>query len=189
MNTEQTSKRLHTYIYQIRRVMKNFDIEKGVLYENKSYRLASKRVKSDIEKFENIIKESTKNNIDDKVNCLEEAIHLYRSEYLKGFYSQWVIDERRRLEQIYLLSLERLSKIYIEAKEYNRAVDYLHIMIKTDPLLEKAHEMLMIVYKKMDNRIAVIHQYESFYQTLKSELGIEPKSEMKDLYSKLLKEK
>lgn len=189
MDPQQTSKWLHTYIYQIRSVMKNLGIGKSLIYKNKGYCLEAKGISSDVDKFENMIKESTKKNTEDKIKCLENAICLYLGEYLEECYNQWVIDERQRLEQIYLLTLENLSKEYIEAKAYSRAVDCLHIMLKADPLLEKAHEMLMITYEKMNYRIAAIHQYEAFYQMLKSQLGIEPKIEMKNLYNRLLEEK
>lgn len=186
MDPEQTSKWLHTYIYQIRKVLKNFGIRKGLIYEHKGYRLESQRVVCDVDKFEYIINNYQLEEKENQLKYLIKAINLYRGEYLEGCYSKWIIEEKHRLEGLYLLALERLAERYIEDKEYHQAVDCLNKMLKTAPLLEKAHEMLMIIYEKMGDRIAAITQYENFHQTIKSELGIEPRTQMKALYNKLM---
>lgn len=190
MDPEQTSIWLHTYIYQIRKVMKKFGIEKGLLYKNKGYSLVSKGIISDVDKFKNIVNQAMMKKVkQQQVKYLEEAIALYKGDYLEGCYNKWIMEEKQHLEGIYLLVLERLVKIYIEDKKYNNAVECLERMIKTNPLLEKAHEMLITIYEKMGNRIAAINQYEAYCGILKNELGIEPKIEIKDLYKKLMADK
>lgn len=187
MNPEQTSVWLHTYIYQIRNVLKKVGIKKGLVYENKGYSLISKGIIDDVYKFKKLIKNSKKcERMQDKIEYLKQAISLYKGDYLEGFYNKWIVEEKYYLEEIYISSLEHLAKIYIENKEYKKAVKYLEKMLKKDPLLEKAHEMLIMIYDKTGNRIAGINQYENYCEVLKNELGIEPKIEIKNLYEKFI---
>ncbi len=185
MDPEQTSKWLYTYIYQIRNAMKIYGIENGLIYKNKGYCLVTNNISSDVNEFENLIDSSMIEEMETSIECLKKAILLYKGEYLDGFYNDWIVDEKNRLENLYQSALERLSKIYMEVKEYKLALKYLIMILKKDPLSENAHEMLMIAYERMGDRMALINQYEVYCKTLKDELGVEPKKEMKDLFYKL----
>lgn len=189
MDPEQTSKWLYTYIYQIRNAMKLYGIENGLIYKNKGYCLETNNISSDVNEFENLIDNSMTEEMEISIECLKKAILLYRGEYLDGFYNDWIVDEKNRLENLYQSALESLSKIYVKVKEYGLAVKYLIMILKKDPLSENAHEMLMIAYEKMGDRRALINQYEVYCKTLKDELGVGPKKEMKNLFYKLTAEK
>lgn len=189
MDPEQTAKWLYTYIYQIRSVLKKYGVENGLIYKNKGYYLETYDINSDIDEFENLIDSSMTEGTEFAIECLKKAVTLYRGEYLEGFYNDWIMEEKNCFESLYLSALERLSKIYIKTKEYGLAEKYLLMILKKDPLSENAHEMLMITYEKMGDRMAMINEYESYCKIIKNELGIGPKKEMMDLFHKITKEK
>lgn len=186
MGPYKTSKRLHTYIYQIRSVLKKLGLKSGLIYKDKGYKLKKNVISSDVEEFENLINEASEKGFSGRVKCLEKAVKLYGGDYMEGFYSQWIIDERMDLEKKYLWALELLAKTYMDEKDYSRAAECLNLMLSKDPLLEEGHEMLISAYEKSGNRIAAIQQYEAFCKTLQYELGIEPKPHIKDLYSRFI---
>lgn len=189
MNPEQTTKWLHTYVYQIRSAMKKFGMKDNLVYKNKAYSLKATGINSDADRFETFIHHSMTEENDHSIECLAKAILLYRGEYLEGWYNKWIMEEKNRLEHIYLTALERLSGLYMEEEEYSYAVNCLLLILKTNPLSENAHEMLINIYEKTGNRMAIINQYEEYCRIIKNELGIEPKEEIKDLYDKYKKDK
>lgn len=184
MNPVQTSTWLHTYIYQIRSVLKKYGLDQGLNYKNKGYCLDSKGKSSDVKQFEKLLTHAMVERIDYPSEYLKKAIQFYRGEFLQGFYNTWIVEEKNRLERLYLTILERLSKIHIEAKEYPDAMVYLRMLLKLDPLSEYAHEMLMRIYEKTGDRTSVINHFKAYYKTLNDELGIEPKKEIKALYNR-----
>jgi two-component SAPR family response regulator len=188
MDPEKTSVALHSYIYQVRKVLKTLGLEKILVYKNKGYGLMSETIISDVQQFERLLEESVENEKGKVIHCLEEAVQLYQGEYLEGCYNQWIIEEKQRLEERYILAMKRLAYLYSERKEDHQALKCLNKIIKINPLLEEVHERLMIIYENMGNRIAAIHQYESFYHILEREMGIKPKAEMTLYYNRILKE-
>src|SRR5579872_4041725 len=48
----------------------------------------------------------------EQIRCFSEASSLYRGDLLPGFYQDWVLAERRRLEEVYRDVLRRLIRAY-----------------------------------------------------------------------------
>ncbi len=187
MDPKKTSTWLHTYIYQIRKVMKKLGIKKGLIYKNGGYSLKRKGIKIDINEFENLFNYSMIEGIINPIEYLEKAISLYGGEYLEGLDNEWIVKENNRLQYIYIYALERLAKLHMEEKEYTDAINYLNIILEKNPLLEKAHKMLIVIFERIGDRIAAINHYENYCRILKNELGIEPRKEMESLYYNLIK--
>lgn len=186
MDPQQTSVRLHTYIYQIRTILKKSGIDKGLIYKDKAYCLKREGICSDVDEFEGLFKDAMRQSKGNQVETLEKAIRLYKGEYLEGYYNGWILAEKERLECIFIKMIERLAERYMEKNEYKQAIHYLQMLLEIDPLLEKTHEMLMTAYKNSNDRIAAVKQYENYCNILEHELGIEPKKEMKRLYEQIL---
>lgn len=186
MDPEQTTKWLHTYVYQIRSVLKSYGIKNGLIYKNHSYCLKIEEIDCDVDQFELLIHSCAEDTTERYIQKLEKIISLYKGEYLTGFYNNWILEERNRLEGLFLVTLEKISQKYMEIQDYKSAIDYWNRMLEVDRLLEHAHKNLMFCYEKMDDRISWIKQYQRYFDILKTELSIEPKKEMKDLYKKML---
>jgi DNA-binding SARP family transcriptional activator len=146
----------------------------------------------DVEAFENQITQALKEPVHaikfEEASRLENVLKLYRGELLEGFYDDWVLVERDRLNGMYFSCLEYLMQFHDYHKSYENAIQYGIQILNKDPLREEIHRELMNLYMKNKNRIQAIRQYECCRKLLKEELGVEPMDETKYLYRKVVKQ-
>ena len=133
----------------------------------------------DIQTFEVLIEK-------DDVASLEEAIGLYRGEFLEGFYDDWVINTRYRLEAAYFDALARLMGLQAKGGKYQTCLNTALRLIELDPLREDAHRYAMRSFACLGQSSKALAQYNHCRQVLKNELGIEPTTETSDLYQDIL---
>jgi len=110
------------------------------------------------------------------------AIELYRGDLLQGWYQDWCMEERERLRQIYLETLDALIAACESQRDVNSGVAYAIRALHSDPARECTHRALMRLYCLSGDRAGAVRQYEQCEKTLGTELGIEPDDETKALY-------
>jgi DNA-binding SARP family transcriptional activator len=77
------------------------------------------------------------------VEVLEEAVQLYRGDLLEGWYQDWCLYERERLQNIYLDMLDKLMA-YCEAHQrYEAGAEYGTEILRCDRARERTHWRLM----------------------------------------------
>lgn len=111
-----------------------------------------------------------------------QAVELYRGDLLQGWYQDWCLEERERLRQIYLETLDALVAACESNHDVNAGVEYAVRALHTDPARECTHRALMRLYCLSGDRAAAVRQYEQCEKILRTELGIEPDDETKALY-------
>ncbi|HZI89443.1 MAG TPA: bacterial transcriptional activator domain-containing protein, partial [Candidatus Polarisedimenticolia bacterium] len=112
---------------------------------------------------------------------LVQAIELYRGDLLQGWYQDWCLEERDRLRQIYLETLDALVAACEDDREWNAGVAYAGRALHADPARECTHRALMRIYCAQGDRASALRQYDRCVEALKTELGIGPDAETKEL--------
>jgi len=120
------------------------------------------------------------------VRELQQALDLYRGEFLAGFYDDWVISERYRLEALFLEGLARLLEAYQARGEHEEALTCAHRLLRQDPLREDVHRQAMRLYVQLGQPVAALQQYYRCREVLREEIGIEPAPETTALAQELL---
>jgi DNA-binding SARP family transcriptional activator len=115
------------------------------------------------------------------VKRLSQAVELYQGEFLQGWYQEWCLEERERLRQIYLETLDSLVSHCESHRDINAGVAYAVRALHTDPARECTHRALMRLYCLAGDRASAAHQYERCVEALRTELGLEPDDETKEL--------
>ncbi|MGW8249010.1 MAG: nSTAND1 domain-containing NTPase, partial [Anaerolineales bacterium] len=125
----------------------------------------------------------------------EEALALYRGEFMEGFslpdspeFEGWLVVTREQFKRQVLETLERLVGSLEERGEYRRGLGYAWRAVELDPLRESAQRGLMRLLALSGQRQAALMQYETCAQALKSELEVEPSAETRELYQRILRE-
>lgn len=124
--------------------------------------------------------------------ALEEAITLYRGEFLEGFaldeeaFEDWLVGERRRLNERQLQALNALLIHYMDTARHERAVDIAVKLLVLDPLQEAVHRTLIHCYQAQGRLRAALRQYRSLREILQRELGAAPAADTEQLYRQLL---
>lgn len=122
----------------------------------------------------------------DDITALQSAVTLYRGDFLDGFYHEWVIDERYRLETLYMEALTRLMLGLEAAAEHDSALATALRLLERDPLREDAHRLVMRAYCRLGQRNAALEQHQRCREIVQEELGAPPMVETVDLYEEIV---
>jgi DNA-binding SARP family transcriptional activator len=108
------------------------------------------------------------------VEMLEEAVQLYRGDLLEGWYQDWCLYERERLQNVYLDMLDKLMA-YCEAhQQYEAGTEYGAKILRYDRARERTHWRLMRLHYLAGDRAGALRQYERCVAALDQELGVKP---------------
>ncbi len=133
----------------------------------------------DVDAFEALVKR-------EEASDLQEAASLYRGPFLNGFYDDWVINERYRLEALYLDALAYLMSTYEDQAQHESALTTALRLLKEDPLREDAHRAAMRAYCRLGRRNAALEQYRRCRERVQAELDAEPMPETTTLHREIL---
>jgi DNA-binding SARP family transcriptional activator len=175
---------LHTALWQIRHIFKKVDLNPDKFMETSNTKIvwyANEEVWLDVAHFEDGCTEGS-------LNKLEDAVNLYRGPFLINLYEDWCINERYRLEELYLQALNQLAQVYYERRNFSTSLKYARQLISQDPLRESAHRMAMRDFYQLGQRVAAIEQFNTCAQYLRSELDLQPSEDTAHLYQEIMQE-
>ena len=117
--------------------------------------------------------------------ALEQAVELYRGDLLDGWYQDWCLFERERLQNMFLIMLGKLMD-YCEAHErYEAGLTYGMRILQCDRAHERTHRNMMRLYYLAGDRTGALRQYESCLAALDEELGVAPAKSTQALYRRV----
>ncbi|MEP6637634.1 MAG: BTAD domain-containing putative transcriptional regulator [Acidobacteriota bacterium] len=117
--------------------------------------------------------------------ALEAAVQLYQGDLLEGWYQDWCVCERERLQTNYLIMLDKLMS-YCEIKQrYETGLTYGLTVLRYDRARESTHRRLMRLYYLAGDRTGALRQYEHCVAALKEELGVKPSRLTASLYEQM----
>lgn len=120
------------------------------------------------------------------IGCYEQAIALYRGEFMQGSYEPWVEEQRAYYREQYLRMLESLAVVAEKKQEWSRTMDLAQRILREDPFREDIHCLVMRAQAAQGNRVAVKEQYEILRGLLQKELGVEPSMQTQKTYRESL---
>jgi len=134
--------------------------------------------------FESLIKAGLEEASDERALVyLEKGLLLYKGDFLPDrIYEDWCIEERERLQVLYLRGAERLAKLLTQTGQYDSAIHWCEMMLQKDSCWEEAYRLLMHGHYQLGNRSQAIKWYQKCHKVLAAELGIEPMPATRELY-------
>ena len=130
----------------------------------------------------------------DPVAGLEDAISLYRGDFLEGFavadtatFEEWQFEQAEYFRRLFSGALEELVRALNLGGDFETALLYARRWLALDTLNEPAHCAVIRTLAGMGDRTGAIRQYETCIQILNDELGIEPLPETSELYGSILR--
>lgn len=108
---------------------------------------------------------------------VRKAVTLYRGDLLEGWYSDWCLAERERLQNIYLSMLDRLITESLQTNNRQGIEEYAARLFKIDPTYEQAHRALICLYLADGDRAGAMRQFKRCSQILQDELRVPPSDE------------
>jgi DNA-binding SARP family transcriptional activator len=99
-------------------------------------------------------------------------------DLLPGWYDDWTSMERERIRQRILHALEALSAKLAGAGRFADAVEAALLAVRAEPLRETAQRALIKAHVAEGNLAEARRSYRAYRDLLRSELGVEPSSDL-----------
>jgi DNA-binding SARP family transcriptional activator len=120
-----------------------------------------------------------------QAQLLQDTVQLYQGPLLEGWYQDWCILERERLQSMYLAMLDKLMSYYEAHDDYETSLLYgMHIMCY-DRARERTHRRMMRLYYLTGDRAEALRQYERCAGALEEELGVSPSKSTIAIYRQI----
>jgi DNA-binding SARP family transcriptional activator/tetratricopeptide (TPR) repeat protein len=120
---------------------------------------------------------------------LEQAVQLYRGDFLAGFtlrgcpdFEEWQASVSEELRQALARGLQRLVAAYIAHGALDLAAGHARRWLQLDPLHEPAHQAIIRLHGWAGQRSAAMRQYRSLVRMLDRDLAVRPLPETTRLY-------
>ncbi|HEX9012642.1 MAG TPA: BTAD domain-containing putative transcriptional regulator, partial [Anaerolineaceae bacterium] len=118
--------------------------------------------------------------------ALAESVALYAGELLPGFYEEWVVLERERLQAVFERKINQLIESLTAEKCWEEVIPWAERWISTGSAPEAAFRALMTAHHGLGNLPAVAVTYQRAISVLDRELGLAPSSQTRAAYQQLL---
>ena len=106
---------------------------------------------------------------------LEKGLGYYQGEYLPECrYEDWCVDERERLQVLFLRGAERLAKIGLQQNQLENTIRWCEAILRVDDCWEEAYRLLMTAYFQQNNRTQAMRWYDKCVAKLREQLGVQP---------------
>ncbi len=189
---EAVEKNFHPTVSHIRKALNsNQPLKQNfLLYRDGDYQLSPNfSYLIDTEEFDRLVSEGeTARRARDFDRCIaayEQAVNLYRGDFMQGVYDDWVEEQRSYYREQHLRLLEALAAVAQKTEDWSRSLQLAQEILRDDPYREDVHIMIMRAHAGQGNRHAVREQYETLRRLLKKELGVDPAPETQRIYREL----
>ncbi len=113
---------------------------------------------------------------------LEAAVALYRGDLLEGWYQDWCLFERERLQNDFLDILEKLVCACESRRENELGLVHARRILALDPAREQVHRHVMRLQQQAGNRTGALRAFQRCEHVLHEELGVAPSLQTRSLY-------
>lgn len=120
-----------------------------------------------------------------QAQTLRSAVDLYQGDLLEGWYLDWCLYERERLQHMYLAMLDKLMSYCESHHEYETGLAHGMRALRYDPARERTHRRLMRLEYLAGHRTAALRQYQRCVAALDAELGVRPTQRTVQLYEQI----
>ena len=119
--------------------------------------------------------------------ALREAVALYHGDLLDGWYQDWCLYERERLQNAYLALLDKLMGYCEVHQEYESGLVYGAQILRYDRAREHTHRRMMRLHALAGDRTAALRQFERCTAILEEELGVKPTAYTVQLHEQIMR--
>lgn len=108
----------------------------------------------------------------------ELLVRLVSADLLPGWYDDWVLLEKERLQHVRIRALEALAERELACGEPELALIASWEAAALEPLRESAHAIAIRAHLRAGNPAAAVREYEDFRRRLQTELAVAPSPEL-----------
>jgi DNA-binding SARP family transcriptional activator len=106
--------------------------------------------------------------------ALQAAAAAYTGDLLEGWYQEWCLIERARLQRIYLLAVDKLMGYCEHVGAHEAGLAYGEQSLRCDPARERTYGQVIRLYAALGDRTGALRAYERCVTALRQELDAAP---------------
>jgi DNA-binding SARP family transcriptional activator len=185
MPTARAVGNLYQTLYRLRRAVGG-DV---ILLDNNTFQLApGHNLRSDVAQFEAVARAALGFSHSDlrRLGALENALALYRGQYLADVDAPWTDVRRRALADQFVRLLSEYADELLGLTRYGDARHTLARALALEPLRDDLHGRMLVCLAALGRRHEVVDHYRRYRETLRAELGLDPPAEIRALYARLI---
>jgi DNA-binding SARP family transcriptional activator len=123
---------------------------------------------------------------DECLAVLEQAVALYRGDFLQGEkIGDWHLEIHDRLQRLYRDGLRAMGNQEAVLEHFEEAAGWFERLIAIDELDEDAYRRIMTCRMRTGDRAVAARLYQKLTDKLEAELGAEPSRETKAVFQQL----
>ena len=143
----------------------------------------------DVAEFErvfNLVQKTPGQEFDSSTaQLLQDTVQLYQGPLLEGWYQDWCLLERERLQSMYLAMMDKLMSYSEVHSDYETGLLYGMRIMCYDRARERTHRRMMRLFYLLGDRAEALRQFERCAAALDEELGISPSKSTQALYRQI----
>lgn len=120
-----------------------------------------------------------------QAEALQQAVKLYAGDLLEGWYQDWCLFERERLQNIYLLMLDKLMAYCETQSLFETGIQYGVLALRCDRAREITYRRLMRLCYLAGDRTGALRYYSRCEEALRTELEVEPTAQTHALWREI----
>jgi len=121
------------------------------------------------------------------IESLTSNLSLYQDELLPGFFDDWIVLERERIQTIFETKMEQLLSQLVAAERWIAVQEQAERWLALGNTPEPAFRALMLAHGARGDIAKVSSVYQRCIADLDEKIGLEPSAETRALYDGLLK--
>ena len=180
----------HVVLHHLRRALGR---PEWVAFENDRYRFDRSLAHAyDVDSFVTLLERADQlrregaHRDPEAIAALEEAVALYRGDFLEGaLFGDWVMERQDELRRKYLDATLALGELLESGQRFGEAAEVFRRAIARDRLLERAHRGLMRSLARNGERERALRHFPVLQALLRAELDCDPQVETSDLHERI----
>lgn len=120
-----------------------------------------------------------------QAQVLQDAVVLYKGDLLEGWFQDWCLYHRERLQSMYLAMLDKLTAYCEFHREYEKGLSFGERLLRQDNARERTYFRMMRLHYLAGDRAGALRQFQRCAAALEAELGVKPAKRTLELYEQI----
>ncbi len=126
-------------------------------------------------------------NVADQDEYNRNLVESYTGDLLEGYYDDWILAERHRIREDYLVALQNLVEKCKASSRYDQALQYVSKLVADDGLNEAWYREAAKLHAIAGRVPEAVHQYDVCTRIFLKELGVKPSATFTELIDDIKK--
>ena len=180
----------HALDVYVSRVRKGLGVDGLLETERGGLRLNVDDEDLDVARFERLLAETrSAHDPAERLALVEQALALWRGRALADVLGEpFARPESERLEEERLVASEERLDALLALGRHDEAIGPLQALVAAQPLRERPRRLLMLALYRAGRQAEALAVFAETRTTLRSELGLEPGAELRELQAAILRQ-